>query len=270
MPLKICDSHLHIFGDPARYPTVPAAFYRPREASLSDYRNLLGPHGIERLVIVQPSCYGTDNSCLLDTLRATGDRGRGVGGIGPATPREGALRLWRAGVMGARFNSVAPGAPTLDDMFEVAPLLRDVDLHAEIFTDGRRLCDLERPLIESGLTVVIAHFGPVNPELGLDQPVVRVLNALLETGRVWIKLSAPYRLSKARRYEDLGRFARHLVAVRPDRIVWGSDWPYVQHEDLLASAYNPVAALRQWIDDPPLVERILCDNPRKLYGFEGG
>lgn len=258
-----CDTHVHIFGDPARYSVVEGALYQPRARSVAEYTTALAPCGVKRFVVVQPSCYGSNNRCLLDTLAEAGGIARGVAGLDHSTSREDFAACVEQGVIGARFNSSAAGAVKLDELAQMTPTLKDFNLHAELFVSTKQLLSVADFLECSGLTVVIAHFGPVDPNLGPDQPAIRTLERLLETGRIWIKLSAPYRHTK-----DMGWVAQRFVEINPERLLWGSDWLYIQHEDALGAGYQPCRDLAGWIADEAVRDLIFYQNPRALYGFD--
>ncbi len=266
MPQRITDCHFHVFGPIDRFPTVGAAAYVPEVATLEQHQALLGPQGMTRRVIVAASCYGTDNRCHLEALAAMGASGRAVVQIDEATPEAELAAMTKLGARVARFNAISPGALGFAELYRNVDRLRGQGWHADIYARRDALAAEADRLLATGLTIVVAHYGDLDPALGLGQPAVRALDKLLASGRGWLKLSGPYRESTAPGYADLEPYARHFLATRPDRIVWGSDWPYVSHADKL-QGWDSVAALARWIDDPAVAEQVFWTNPARLYGF---
>lgn len=264
---RIVDCHFHVFGDIRRFPTVPTAAYTPRIASLTEHTATFGPRGMTRRIIVAASCYGTDNSCHLAALAEEGGDGRAVVSINSATPDAELAAMTRAGARGARFNTISPGAMGFPELFANAARLRAQGWHAELYTTAEKLGPVFDQLMATGLDIVVAHYAELDPTDGLNQPAVRMMDRLLETGRGWLKLSAPYRVSTAPGYLDLEPYARHFLEVRGDRMVWGSDWPYIHHEDKL-TAWDPMQPLAGWLT-PAQAEAVYWANPARLYGLDG-
>lgn len=265
--MRVTDCHFHVFGPVGRFPVVGNAAYVPAIATLDQHAALLGPRGMERRVIVAASCYGTDNRCHMEALAAMGDAGRAVVQIDAATPDSDIVHMARLGARGARFNAISPGALGFDVLYRNVDGLRRQNWHADIYARRDDLAAHADRLLSTGLDIVVAHYGDLDPALGLDQPAVRALDKLLASGRGWLKLSGPYRESTAPGYADLEIYARHFLALRPDRLVWGSDWPYVGHAEQLKD-WNPLEPLAGWIGtDAALAERVFWKNPAALYGF---
>ena len=262
---RIVDCHFHVFGDTHRFPTLPGAAYVPRIASLAEHTATFGPRGMTRRVIVAASCYGTNNACHLDALAAEGAGGRAVVSINSATPDAELTAMTRAGARGARFNTISPGAMGFPELFANAARLRAQGWHAELYTTADRLAPVFDELMATGLDIVVAHYAELEPAAGLGQPAVRMMETLLASGRGWLKLSAPYRVSIAAGFADLEPYARHFLHVRGDRMLWGSDWPYIHHEGRLG-AWDPMQPLAGWLS-PAQAQAVYWDNPARLYGF---
>jgi len=265
MTQRITDCHFHVFGDIRVYPTVASAAYTPRIATLEEHAGTFAPRGMQRRVIVAASCYGTDNSCHLNALAQMGPGGRAVVSIHRATPDADLAAMTRAGARGARFNTISPGAMGFPELFANAERLRAQGWHAELYTRAEALAPVFDQLMATGLDIVVAHYAELDPAAGLGQPAVRMMDRLLESGRGWVKLSGPYRVSTAPGYLDLEPYARHFLRTRPDRMVWGSDWPYIGHEEALRD-WDPLQPLASWLT-PAQAEQVFWSNPARLYGF---
>jgi len=268
LPPGTCDSHFHLFGDPARYPLDPRRNYTPSPVTLEDYRGVMKACGTARAVFVQPSVYGNDNRLLLDTLREGGPAFRGV-----AVPRAdvGAAELatlHALGVRGIRLNLVNPQMLGIEEALAIAARMRDrcwhLQVHVALQAPGSDAL-LERIAALSEVPVVVDHMGRPVP----GAPVPAVLLRLLATGRVWVKLSAPYRIGRTGKapWPDVLPVVRSLVETNAERLVWGSDWP---HSELFADPPNDadlVAVLPDWLPDEALRRRVCVDNPARLYDF---
>ncbi len=282
MPENATDCHVHVFGPADRFPYASDRVYTPGDASLQDLERLHQSLGIERVVIVQPSPYGTDNACTLDAVRKLGKRARAVAVIPPST-NDAALEAMHAdGVRGVRLNLSTHGVADPNAAWEqideighrVAPLGWHVQLHAEL----TMIDALRDHLANQPATIVIDHFGRADARLGIEQPGFRSLLTLVESGKAYVKVSAGYRISEEPDWNDITRIARALIAANSERILWGSDWPHpgagrsamtIRGVEPFFSIDNGSALdrLASWADDPALLRRILVDNPAKLYAF---
>jgi len=165
-------------------------------------------------------------------------------------------------------NVVGGSTLTLPGLRDVAPTLHRLGWHVQTFLPIGRLPEWSDALLATGLPIVLDHFGSPDPALGLEQPTMRTLKQMLDSGRCWVKLAAPFRLSGMFPHlGDLVPYAEALLRRRPDRLVWGSDWPYIHFIDKLATDFDPLAVIAAMI--PGEVERKLVfeDNSRELYGF---
>ena len=287
VPPGACDCHMHVYGPLAAYPAAPQRSYTPREASLADYLDMAGTLGLERVVFVQGSAYGSDNRCLKDTLRALGASGRGVAVIDRETPDSELAALHAAGVRGARVNAETFGLRSAADVAglitQTAERLRPFGWHLQLFAALPTIADLYPVLNRLPVPLVIDHMGMAQAARGTDQPGFDRLLALLSDG-AWVKVSGAYRVSSAEPgFADAAVIARALIAANPERIVWGSDWPHTgkhanaRRETAPLIDYRPLDdgrlldLLAGWVDgDAALLQRILTDNPAALYGFAEG
>ena len=278
-----CDSHVHIVGPHDRYPQLVERTYLADVATLKQLENVSAGRAIRRFVIVQPSFYGADNSLLLESLSLLSGRGRGVVVVDPRTTSARTLSgMAGQGVRGLRLNLYSPlreKAPLADRFTAIAHLARELGWHIEVIAPLKMLIENAALLENSGVPIVIDHYG-VYANTRPDQTNGVALLKLLALAHVWMKLSAPYRVSidpLTTKPDPVWLAA--ILAVSPDRCVWGSDWPHTPpHEQQLGGAIlAPYRKLRYdtLVDDfiaavgsKALAERILSDNAVRLYAFE--
>jgi 2-pyrone-4,6-dicarboxylate lactonase len=267
-PTGACDAHCHVFGPAHRFPFAPGRSYTPPDAGVDDLARLHRRLGLSRAVLVQASCHGTDNAALLDALRRAGGRYAGVAMVDDDVDDATLAELHAAGVRGTRVNFVAHlgGAPDLGRfrslVGRVAPRGWHVVLHFDA-ADLPRYADL---LDEMPCPYVIDHMARVDAAAGLEQPPFRALLDLMADERCWVKVSGAERLTAdgPPPYDDVVPYARALIAVAPDRVLWGTDWPHpnVRHMPDDGDLLDLLAA---FAPDPAVRDRILVDNPRRLY-----
>ena len=278
-----CDSHVHLVGLADRHLQTGDRTYQADVATLKQLEIVSAPRAIRRFVIVQPSFYGSDNSVLLEGLTALAGRGRGVAVVNADATSARVLSDYAGqGVRGLRINLYSPigdRSPLALRFEAIAGLARELDWHIEVIAPIRMLADNFALLATSRVPVVIDHYG-LHGGFQPDQPEGRALLSLIAMPHVWIKLSAPYRVSadpRATKPDPIWLAA--LLEAASDRCVWGSDWPHTPpHDQHLGGAIvSPYRSLRYetLVDDfiaatgsAELAERILSDNPARLYGFE--
>jgi predicted TIM-barrel fold metal-dependent hydrolase len=264
------DAHAHVFirGLPLAQQRRHAPDY---DATLDAYAGHLLANGISHAVLVQPSFLGTDNSFFLDVAKRYPRRVRGVAVVDcTITDTELAL-LNNAGVVGIRLNLIGLPIPQLNapEWQRLLARVNALGLHVEVHRQAVDLHALVGPLLEQGCTVVVDHFGRPDPHAGADDPGFAYLLSVAATGRVWVKLSAAYRSARGNDGTVLGTIlaSQLLDAYTPERLVWGSDWPHTQHQQL--AGYDATRrALDQWVPDATQREWILTRSARVLYGFE--
>ena len=282
IPAGATDCHMHVFE--ARYPPSPSRTYTPGPAPLEQYRKVAAALRLERAVVVQPSAYGTDNSCTLDAVAALGLSARAVVGIDPAISDDELDRLHRRGARGVRVNSASRGQRNVDEIAGLvsatARRIERLGWHLQIFTDLAVIEQLRKTLRTLPVPVVIDHMGLAQAAQGPAQRGLAALGDLLASGRGWVKLSGAYRVSvREPGFADAVAIIRALIEANPDRCVWGTDWPHVGGHGHAPSAEAPPAIYRR-LDTAALLDqvvacagddatvcKILVDNPAKLYGF---
>jgi predicted TIM-barrel fold metal-dependent hydrolase len=268
VPPLACDCHAHILGPPSKYPYVPDRSYTPPDALPSDYLRMLGVLGIERMVVVQASCYGEDNRRTVDAVVELGlHRARGVVMVGADVGESELQSMHERGIRATRFITTAKGGPTLDQLADVAARVAPFGWPIEMYVPTSVWPQI-LPIVEKlPVPVVFDHMGGMMASTPPDDPIFRRILALLESGRCWTKLTG-YRPSVAGPpYADVAPLARRFAAVAPERCVWGSDWPHTNLEGHMPDDGALLDQFGEWFPDEALRRRILVDNPAALYRF---
>ncbi|MFJ4787421.1 amidohydrolase family protein [Streptomyces sp. NPDC088794] len=265
VPPNSCDTHFHVF-EPG-YPTVPDPLYGFPDGTLQQYLRMTEWLGIERMVLVQPTYYGTDNSLLVDVLKKVGPRCRGVVRIEEdATDRE--LDAYHElGVRAIRLDLFARASwPTADIIAYVrrmADRARPRGWHLQFYTPGTVVRDLLPFFADLEDTFVIDHMGYMKESDGLTRADFDRLVRVLDGGSCYIKLSGPYRIAKDQPLSTVEPLGRALVAARPDRLVWGSDWPHLT--DGRRDTGELLDLLADWAPEEADRRQILVDSPARLF-----
>lgn len=266
-PAGSVDCHMHLYD--SRYPVAPGAKLRPADASLEDYRQLQQRLGLQRMVIVTPSTYGTDNRILLNGLAASNGNARGIAVLDMSVTDDELQRLHQAGVRGIRFN-LRYGGASLDDLDALAARVQALNWHVQVVSSGDKLVELESRLKNLPTSLVIDHMGHVPQPDGVNSTTFAAIRRLLDGGKTWVKLSGPYigSHSGAPDYADIAPVARELVKINPERLLWGSDWPHpTMPVDNKPDDAAILDLLATWAPNDRDRQRILRDNPVALYGF---
>lgn len=273
-PPHACDCHAHICGPSSVYTYIPQRIYSPPDALLPDYRRVLDALGCSRAVLVQPSFYGTDNRAMLAAMKAAGPAFRGVAVIGDEATAGEIEALHAAGVRGARLNIVdvreGKGRLPVERIMKLAGRIKPFGWHIEFLMHVDEFPQIDVMLGRLPVDVVFGHLGYVRAEKGVAAPGFQALLRLLRGGRAWVKFTGPYRISShTLPHADTDEFAHALLDAAPDRIVWGSDWPHVATKWTIPMPNDGALAdlLLDWIPDATLRNRVLNENPEKLYGF---
>jgi predicted TIM-barrel fold metal-dependent hydrolase len=271
-PEDACDCHAHICGPLGVMPYDDARIYTPPDALLPTYRAMLDTLGIRRAVLVQPSVYGTDNRVMMQALRDGGPTLRGVAVVAPDITDTELRDLHEGGVRGVRFNCVdrREGRNTVpvEEITALAMRIRPMGWHVEFLLQVDAVPDLEA-CASLPVDIVFGHLGYAHatPDGGLPAGFTALLR-LMERGRCWVKLTGPYRISGGDLpYADIAPMARALAEAAPDRLVWGSDWPHVMVRKPMPNDGALLDLLADWVPDAATRQRILVDNPARLYGF---
>jgi predicted TIM-barrel fold metal-dependent hydrolase len=283
IPHGACDCHVHLVGPADQYPFAQHRAFTPAPAPLPDLIAMLNGGGIDRAVLVQPSAYGTDNSCMLDALAAEPRRLRGVAVIDAATPMGELERMHALGVRGARVafafvkDTSAAEATRLVDI--IAAKIAPLGWHLQLFVNSPIIAAVAPIIPKLPVQVVFDHMGFFQAALGTAQPGFPGLLELLAGGRAWVKLSGTYRVSPDEYGNpEVTALVRALIDANRERVVWASDWPHIGAHPLALHSDPPPAEYRQ-IDygrlvsviadwgDAEDIHRMLVSNPTTLYGF---
>lgn len=265
-PADACDCHMHVYD--SRYKPAPTSLFPPPDAPVGAYRAVQHQLGLTRAVVVQPNAYAFDNACTEEAVGALGANTRGVATIRTDITDAEIERLTRAGFRGARCFMLKGGLLSWDDVETIAARVAPFGWHVQLQLDGRDLPLYAKRLAALAAEVVIDHNGKFLEPVPPAHPAFRALLDLLDRGRCWVKLSAPYETSKSGppRYEDVSALARALAAAHPDRCVWATNWPHPNIRPQPSTAAM-LDLLSDWAPIEATRRRILVDNPARLYGF---
>lgn len=265
-PPLACDAHFHII-DP-RFPTPEQS--KPTDQNFASYRLLQKRIGTTRAVPVQPKYHRTDPTCLLDALRQLGANGRGIGVLHPDVTDAELKRLHEGGVRGLRFSVWNPAdtVTTVDMIEPLAKRIAGFGWNVQLHMLGDQIVAASALLNRLPCQIVFDHMGRLPPKQGPDHPGFKVIADLMQKGKAWVKLAGAYLNTEigGPEYPDATRIAQAFVRVAPERLVWGSDWPHVTEKHMPDDAVL-FDLLGVWAGDEKTRQRILVDNPAKLYGF---
>jgi predicted TIM-barrel fold metal-dependent hydrolase len=273
VPAGACDCHIHIIGDAGRFPFAASRAYTPETASVAELRSLHRALHMDRVVVVQPTVYGSDNSCALDAIKQIGPSARGIAVLGGATSKAELDEMHRGGIRGIRihFENAGPFDPAaVRHHFQAAlEQIKGRGWHLEIVASWREVEALQEE--------VAAAEAPVSFDLGVltlagvDQAGFKALVSLLQGGRTYVNIAGPYDTP------DYTQIAKPLITANPRRITWGSNWPHVaripgrQITDITPFARaddgRDLNRLHAWTSGAAARKLILVENPARLYGF---
>ena len=284
VPAGACDCHVHVFGTADQFPFAAARGYTPPPAGAAELLQLQNALSLSRVVIVQPSVYGTDNRCTLDGMRRLGTaRARGVAVIGDATTDAELKEMHEAGIRGVRVNLATAGesdpARARANLKAAVDRVAGLGWHVQVYTGLDVVEALADDVMKLPVPIVFDHFGGAQAIGGVGQAGFATLLSLVRSGKAYVKISGHYRSStKAPAYDDVAPLARALIAANPDRIVWGTDWPHPHHAEPgkelseITPAFDiddglALAQLPRWAPTAATRRKILVDNPARLYDF---
>ncbi|MTW19162.1 amidohydrolase family protein [Rhodoplanes serenus] len=268
-PPLTCDTHFHIYD--SKYRPDPKASLIPPDALLEDYAKLRARLGIERSVIVQPSTYGTDNSCMLDALSRLGGAARGIAVVDTSVTQEELKRLDAAGVRGIRFNlGRNTGATTVEMIEPLSKRIADLGWHIQMHMLGADIAAHAALFQNLPVITVFDHLGRIPQPGGKDHPAFKVIADLLQRGRAYTKLSSIYQDTAVGPpgYADMAVLARAYLAVAPERVLWASDWPHPspgKHGKPDDGLLMDLSA--EWAGNDATRRKIFVENAAGLYRF---
>jgi 2-pyrone-4,6-dicarboxylate lactonase len=277
LPPGSVDAHCHVFGPGAEFPYAPERKYTPCDASKNQLFALRDHLGFDRNVIVQATCHGADNRALVDALQASGSRARGVATVRRSISDAELEELHAAGVRGVRFNFVKRlvDFTPKDELTEIAARIHRLGWHVVIYFEAADLPELWDFFSSLPTTVVVDHMGRPDVSKPVEGPEFELfVKFMREHSKVWAKVSCPERLSisgppalasEQAPYRDVVPFARRIVELFPDRVLWGTDWPHPNLKDHMPDDGLLVDFIPSIAVTPDLQRKLLVDNPTRLY-----
>jgi predicted TIM-barrel fold metal-dependent hydrolase len=271
-PPGACDAHCHIFGPGAKYPYAADRTYTPPDAPLARFKELQATLGLERAVLVNASCHGTDNTVIVDAIAQSGGKYRGVANADDSFTERDFDSLHRAGFRAVRFNFVKHlgGMPDMDEFQRVIARIQPFGWHVDLHFDAGDLLEHADLLRKLPVPFIIDHMGRVPTQAGLNQqPFLQLLEVARSNERCWVKISGAERISSlGPPFTDAAPFAQALIKAAPDRILWGTDWPHPNIAKHMPNDGDLVDLVPLFAPDAATQKRILVDNPQRLYGFD--
>jgi 2-pyrone-4,6-dicarboxylate lactonase len=269
-PANACDAHCHIFGPGDKYPYASDRSYTPPDAPLERFKALQKTLGLTRAVLVNASCHGTDNTVILDAIAQSSGQYRGVANVGESVTDEEFERLHAGGIRGIRFNFVQHlgGTPDLDVFRELVERIEPLGWHVVLHFDAKDLLEFEDMLRKLPVPFIIDHMGRVPTRDGLEQEPFKILLNVARMENCWVKICGAERISSAGPpFTDAVPFARALLDVQSDRILWGTDWPHPNIKKYMPNDGDLVDLIPLMMPEPALQKKVLVENPDRLYGF---
>lgn len=268
-PAGAVDAHCHVFGPMAEFPFSPKAKYHPEDAGPDMLFALRERLGFSRNVIVQASCHGTDNSATLNGIAKSNDTCRGVAVVDPDISMDELSALHEGGMRGVRFNflkRLVDNAPK-DKFLEVAKRIEELGWHVVVYFEADILEEMVPFLEAIPTTIVIDHMGRPSMSQGPDGAEISAFRQLLdEHPNIWTKVTCPDRLSAENDpWNDFAEVVRPIVERFPDRILWGTDWPHPNMETNIPDDGHLVDMIPRIAVTEALQQKLLIDNPMRLY-----
>jgi len=275
-PKDACDCHAHVFGPFERFPLAEDRPYTPSEATKESYFEMLRAAGFARGVLVHGGASGWNQGAMVDALRSAPDKLRGIAVPRPEITDDELADLHAAGVRGIRFTHIAgpslarryDGRLDLMDLDRLAPRLRALGWHAQIWANCDVIEEHRTRLCSYGIPLVLDHLGYVDVTRGVGDSAFQTLAQLLGEGSVWVKLTSFRNSRQHAPYDDVRPFHDTLVATNSDQLLWGSDWPFLgMSGDRVPTVAGLLELLCTWVPDAGVRTKILSHNPARLYGF---
>lgn len=281
VPRNACDCHVHVFGDPARYPLAPERHYNPETVTPAQLQRHLSLLKLDRTVIVQPSPYGVDNTCMLDAMRDLGERARGVAVVDPQTNAGQFEALHAAGVRGVRFNLQSSDYGSVNSAWamieHVARAIARYGWHIQLYAGLETIQSLRRRFQALRVPIVLDHFGGALFASGPDDERLQQVLDLVASRRVYVKISAPYLAPEPGPAVAVEALVDALLRAGPDRVLWASNWPHPKPPAGTRRSRDGIEPLHQTDDGVALnrvarqamalgvANKLMVENPERLY-----
>jgi 2-pyrone-4,6-dicarboxylate lactonase len=271
-PLNACDAHCHIFGPGEKYPYAADRTYTPPDAPLSRFKELQKTLGLERAVLVNASCHGSDNTVIVDAIAQSGGKYRGVANSDDSFTEKDFVRLHEQGFRGVRFNFVKHlgGMPDMGEFRRTLERIKPFGWHIDLHFDAGDLVEHDVLLKSLPVPFIIDHMGRVPTKDGLAQePFNRLLAIARNNEKCWIKISGSERIvSDGPPFTSAVPFAQKLIEAAPERILWGTDWPHPNIAEHMPNDGDLVDLIPMMMPDVKTQHLVLVENPQRLYQFE--
>tara|TARA_R110000868_G_scaffold150567_8_gene373937 strand:- start:600 stop:1478 length:879 start_codon:yes stop_codon:yes gene_type:complete len=270
-PPGACDAHVHVFGPSDRFPYHPKRTYTPVDAPREKLRALHGQLGIDRAVIVQATCHGTDNAATLDAIAKSKGQWRGVACVDEEFTDKDFEALHEGGIRGIRFSFARhlSGPPDFDRVHRIAEKVQGLGWHLVVYIESQDIVDFSADLRKFRLPLVFDHMVRVDVTKGVEAEPFRLLLDFMRNEDVWVKVTGAERLTRTGApYDDVVPFAQAVIETNPDRALWGTDWPHPNLWEAMPDEGNLVDLVPRYAPDEATRHKLLVDNPANLYGFE--
>jgi 2-pyrone-4,6-dicarboxylate lactonase len=269
VPKGAVDAHCHVFGPGDIFPFAPERKYTPCDASWEQLFALRDFLGFEKNVVVQATCHGSDNSAMLDVLDRSNGLARGVATVTPSITSEELQSMHDRGVRGVRFNYVKRLVdPKPDEYYRgIIEKIKPLGWHVVLYFEPSDLAEKYDFFTSLGVPVVVDHMGRPDVTKPVDNPEFDLFVKFMAENDVWCKVSCPDRITKSGSplYADVVPFAKKIVELFPDRVLWGTDWPHPNMKTEMPDDGILVDYVPSIATTPELQEKLLVTNPNKLY-----
>ncbi len=269
LPEGAVDAHCHVFGPGDIFPFAPERKYTPCDASKNQLWVLRDLLGFDKNVIVQATCHGSDNRAMVDAVRSSNGRAKGIASVKQSVTDKELNEMNEAGVKGVRFNFVKRlvDATPREVFIDVANRVKKLGWQTVVYFEAQDLPDLRDFLTSLPTTIVVDHMGRPDVTKPADGPEFDMFVELMEKhDNIWSKVTCPERLTKAGPpYDDVVPFARRVVEAFPDRVLWGTDWPHPNLKSHMPDDGKLVDFIPRIATTPELQRKLLVDNPMRLY-----
>ena len=269
LPPGAVDAHCHVFGPAKPFPFSAKAKYLPADATSKMLFALRDKLGFSRNVIVQASCHGTDNAAMLDAISRSQGMARGIAVVDPGVGDVQLESLHKGGIRGVRFNflkRLVDSAPK-DKFIEIAKRVESLGWHVVIYFEAELLAELRPFFDEIPVPIVVDHMGRPDVTRGSEGADMRALRALLESREdIWFKATCPDRLdASGPPWDSFANAVAPLVSDYPDRCLWGTDWPHPNMQHAIPDDGQIVDMIPRIARSESLQQKLLVDNPMRLY-----
>lgn len=269
LPAGAVDAHCHVFGPADEFPFAPERKYTPCDASKKQLFELRDFLGFSRNVIVQATCHGKDNRAMIDACKASNGLAKGIATVGKDITEAEIAEMDAAGVKGVRFNFVKRlvDATPKEVFLGIAEKIKPFGWHIVVYLQAEDLPETIPFLRELPVTVVFDHMAVPDVTKDVDGPEFQLFIDLMKEEKFWSKVTCPERISKSGPpdYDDVVPFARKIVELYPDRVLWGTDWPHPNMTTHMPDDGKAVDWIPRIAPTPELQQKLLVDNPMRLY-----